>query len=442
MEETIVPTEVAPAEAVRRPPPSTSSSDDEDDAQQQHQQQTRENGKKSRPFQHYEIFKGLRDVSVHADRGLISIGEFRYVRRAIHYKGERILNPLMRHMFRAMVQNIISYAVANRTLPPPKVLKQWQTEFIFSLLPDGRTPPLHDDWAFELRDSNGHPPPSNKKREAKEDASYKVNVVVKPIRAKQYTVEDVPSYLELPRIHFCNIAASIDVSSLPYGLHTYVIQLIEHIGDEYARNEPFVQNHARYSVIRKAVESANFKHDEEYVRDVLEPKVHEQRSAEAMFVDRDANEEIPEGQSAATAFESSHRMDMTPYDRFYCKYYYGKQHADRMRSADDQIAEQARASLKRARQESEESNRKKLAIWDARGKAMVEKAYVEQQERDAKLGVSDDDSMLLPPKSPRSLTQEQIEAMAKATVANVRKQRQQQQRRSTNSGKGGKKAAK
>lgn len=402
--------------------------------------------RKTRPFQHYEIFKAMRDVSVYADRGLISIGEFQYVRRAIFSKGERIRNPLMRHMFRVMIHNIITYAVANKTLPPHKLLKQWRTDFVFGLLPDGRTPPLHDDWACELRDANGQPPPNNKKREAKDDASYTVSVVVKPLRAKQYTMDDIPTYLELPRINFCNIAAAVDVSSLPYGLHNYVAQLIEHIGDEYARNEPFVHTHARYAVLRKSMDSSRFKHNEEYVRNVIEPRVHEQRSAEDMFVDMDANEEIPEGRAAATAFESNHRVEMTPYDRFYCKYYYGRQHADRIRDADNQIAEQARASLERARVQSEERTKKRLANRDARGAAMVKKALIEQQERDAKLGSTAATTSTetyydaLPPKSP-GLTPEQMEVVAEATVANLRKQQQQQQRRGRTTVKAGRSKA-
>lgn len=389
-----------------------------------------------------DVFAAIRDASVYADKGIISIGDFQYVRRAIFIKGERIRNPFMSHLFKAMVDNIIVYSIVNYTLPPARLLKQWQSDHMFSMLPDGRTPPVHKDWTRELQDDDGVPPPLKARRDAENDASYKVKVTIRPVRSKSITPNNVPPYIQLPRISYANVAASLDLSSLPQGLHDYVARLISHIGDEYAHNEPFTPNHAVYKVLCRSLEADGgataYKPDAETVANVIQPRVHRQRAVEIFRFDDDALEETAETQAAATAFDATKRLELTPYDRFFYKYFYGKQHIDSTQYTNALVSEHATSSLERAIEDEKQRKERERVEWEAKGVEMVKKAMLEQRERELRLAtkraaVKDDDDVYASPMP----TPDQLGAAAEMAVANAtwqqrmqeQEQQQQQKRR-------------
>lgn len=412
-----------------------------------------------------DVFAAIRDASVYADKGIISIGDFQYVRIVIVAKGDRIRNPFMSHLFRCMVDRIIVYAIVNSTLPSARLLKQWQIEFMYALLAEGRVPPPRHEWIRELQDEEGVPPPHKERREAENDASYKVKVAIRTVRSKSMTPVDIPSYIQLPRISYVNMAVSLDLSSLPIGLHDYVVRLISHIGDAYAFGQPFVPKHSLYKELCKSFDAANgataYKPDEETVRKVIEPRVHLQRAEENLcWSSSDKNEDIEmlkryawmqcggggggSGDTTTTdvaaAAAAMAKFEGTPYDAFFYKYFYGKEHLSRAKDVASLVSEQAESSLERAREEERLRREREKIEWKVKGVEMVKKAIIEQRLREQRLGLprkeTTDSYYFTPPQSPMP-TPEQLEAAAQLAVANATWEQHLQQQQQQESGGGG-----
>lgn len=138
------------------------------------------------------------------------------------------------------------------------------------------------------------------------------------VRGKRIESSDVPSVIELPRISYHNVGASLDISSISPGLQIHVGHLIEHLGEEFACKMPFVPNNVRFKVLYKRfLEDSNncakYKATPTYIgqqNDLLQQKRLQEESYEIS-----EEEELPPCKTLM--------FDATPssYDKLFAKYY-------------------------------------------------------------------------------------------------------------------------
>lgn len=119
-----------------------------------------------------EVFATVRDTTIYAPRGGTSMHEFIFIRRAIVSREEHIRNHFMSHIFRYFVGYVITYASCHKVIPR-------------GILPGG----------IISRGCN-------------------TEIINKMVRGKRIESSDVPSVIELPRISYHNVGASLDIQLL------------------------------------------------------------------------------------------------------------------------------------------------------------------------------------------------------------------------------------